>query len=90
MTGELLRAARRTQNGHHGLHERTVRRGVQITIFGDPAAPMLVCVIGEEPIPLDEFGSFTIAVDQPDELIRRTFRSEIAKYTDEMPTPERR
>lgn len=78
MTGELLRAVRRTRNGHHGLMERTVRRGLNISVLGDPTAPMVVCVI-------DESESFTLAVDRPDEVIRREFQKKIAEYADEIP-----
>lgn len=84
MTGELLRAVRQTRNGHHGLMERTTRRGLEITIFGDPAAPMVVCVIGESPVDLGESASFCLAVDQPDEKIRHEFMKHTNEYADEI------
>lgn len=90
MTGELLRAARRTRNGHHGLMERTVRRGLKITLFGDPAGPLVVVVIGDSPVDLGKSASFALAVDRPDEVIRREFQQTIAEYADELPHPSTR
>ena len=90
MTGEPLKAARMTRNGHHGLHGRIVRRGHSIALFGEPAAPMLVCLIGGGAIPSEEFHSFTIPVDQPDEMIRRQFQSEVADFDDGLPHPKTR
>lgn len=85
MSEELIRAAEKARNGHHGLMDRTARRGVRVTFYAEPAAPMVVCVLGESPIPSDEFETFTIPADQPDLAICREFKHEIAKYADSMP-----
>jgi hypothetical protein len=64
--------------------ERTVRRGLKVTLFGDPAGPTVVCVIGESPVDLGESASFTLAVDQPDEKIRHEFMTTTNEYADEI------